>query len=248
MRGQRADILAQHDVRQFLARLNIVEVHGFGLGAFAGYCVPRAKGMQAMKAIEIENPGPDYRLVLGEMTPAKTGSRRSPDQGRGRGLNHADLLQARGLYPPPPGAPDTLGMEVSGIIVELGDSVTGWNIGDLVCALLVGRRLCRICAGRFRLPVAGARMRVDLVDAAACPKRLSRPGPISWIRARLQPGETLLVHGGTSGIGSLAIQMFAARGHRRFHHRRQRREMRGLQGFRRGARNQLHDARISSPR
>src|SRR6201996_340180 len=91
-----------------------------------------------MKVIEIEGPGRDYRLVPGE--------RPKPEPGPGKvlitvqvaGLNNADLLQARGLYPPPPGASDILGMEVSGTIAGIGEGVSGWKTGDRVCALLPG--------------------------------------------------------------------------------------------------------------
>ncbi len=168
-----------------------------------------------MKAIEIQNPGRDYRLVLGERPRPKPGPGEVLIAVAGAGLNNADLLQARGLYPPPPGAPDILGMEVSGIIVELGDTVTGWNIGDLVCALLPGGGYAEfaLADSGCLLPVPHA---VELVEAAGLPEAAFTAWTNIVDTGRLQPGETLLIHGGTSGIGSLAIQMFAARGHHIF--------------------------------
>jgi len=164
-----------------------------------------------MKAIEIQNPGRDYRLVLGERPRPEPGPGEVLIQVEGAGLNNADLLQARGLYPPPPGASDILGMEVSGTIAQVGGGVTGWNIGDAVCALLPGGGYAE-----FTLANAGCLLPVpdgvDLVDAAGLPEAAFTAWTNIVDTGRLQPGETLLIHGGTSGIGSVAIQMFAARG------------------------------------
>src|ERR1051326_5313596 len=94
--------------------------------------------MPTMKAIRVENPGPNYKLVLADI------ERPAPKAGEvlikvaAAGLNHADLIQAKGGYPPPPGAPDTLGLEVSGEIAGLGTGTDGFAIGDNVCALLGG--------------------------------------------------------------------------------------------------------------
>lgn len=165
-----------------------------------------------MKAITIENPGPQYRLVLQEVP--------APDPGAGQvlikvsaaGLNNADLLQARGKYPPPAGASPILGMEVSGTVAKAGDGVTDWKSGDAVCALLPGGGY-----GEYAVADAGAVLpvpaNVDLVDAAGLPEAAFTAWTNIMDAGRLKPGESLLIHGGTSGIGSLAIQMFAARGH-----------------------------------
>src|SRR5262245_26559329 len=91
-----------------------------------------------MKDIAVENPGPHYRLVLHEVLAPRPGPGQVLIRVAGTGLNNADLLQARGLYPPPPGASPILGMEVSGVIAELGESVRNWTVGDKVCALLPG--------------------------------------------------------------------------------------------------------------
>jgi len=168
-----------------------------------------------MKAIHVSGPGKDYRLVLaGEPRPM-------PQAGEvliqvsAAGLNNADLLQARGAYPPPPGASQILGLEVSGVIAALGEDVNGFAVGDPVCALLSGGGYAQFAiadAGSV-LPVPRG---VDLVDAAGLPEAAFTAWTNIIDTAHLAPGETLLVHGGTSGIGSLATQIFAARGHRVF--------------------------------
>jgi len=168
-----------------------------------------------MKVVEIEGPGKEYRLVLGERPKPEPRAGEVLIQVAAAGLNNADLLQARGLYPPPPGASDILGMEVSGRIAALGDGVTGWKAGASVCALLPGGGY-----GEFAVADAGSLLpvpeSVNLVEAAGLPEAAFTAWTNVVDTGRLQPGETLLIHGGTSGIGSLAIQIFAARGHRVF--------------------------------
>jgi putative PIG3 family NAD(P)H quinone oxidoreductase len=130
----------------------------------------------------------------------------------GAGLNNADLLQARGLHPPPAGASSILGMEVSGVITELGQGVRDRKVGERVCALLPGGGYAEFAvadAGCI-LPVPES---VDLIEAAGLPEATFTAWANIMDAGRLQAGESLLIHGGTSGIGSLAIQMFAARGH-----------------------------------
>ncbi len=165
-----------------------------------------------MKIIEIEGPGRDYRLVSGERPRPKPGPGEVLIAVAGAGLNNADLLQARGLYPPPPGASDILGMEVSGTIAELGEGVGDWTVGASVCALLPGGGYAEfaVADAGCLLPVPGT---VELVDAAGLPEAAFTAWTNIIDTGRLQPGESLLIHGGTSGIGSLAIQIFAARGH-----------------------------------
>jgi putative PIG3 family NAD(P)H quinone oxidoreductase len=168
-----------------------------------------------MKAIQIEQPGPDYRLVLGEIAQPRPGPGEVLIKVAGAGLNNADLLQAQGKYPPPPGASPILGLEVSGTIVELGETVSGWSKGQKVCALLSGGGY-----GEYALADAGSLLpvpeSVDLVEAAGLPEAAFTAWTNIVDTGRLATGETLLIHGGTSGIGSLAIQIFAARGHRVF--------------------------------
>jgi NADPH2:quinone reductase len=168
-----------------------------------------------MKAIQIEAPGKDYRLVMGAQDQPKPGPGEVLIQVAAAGLNNADLLQARGLYPPPPGASPILGMEVSGVVAELGEGVSTWKVGDKVCALLPGggyAELATANAGAM-LPVPDA---IDLDEAAGLPEAAFTAWTNVMDTGRLRPGESLLIHGGTSGIGSLAIQMFAAQGNRIF--------------------------------
>jgi len=168
-----------------------------------------------MKAITVENPGPHYRLVLHEVPAPKPGAGQVLIKVAGAGLNNADLLQARGLYPPPPGASPILGMEVSGVITELGESVQDRTVGEKLCALLPGGGYAEFAVADAGcvLPVPQS---VDLIEAAGLPEAAFTAWANIMDAGRLQPGESLLIHGGTSGIGSLAIQMFAARGHHIF--------------------------------
>jgi len=165
-----------------------------------------------MKAIRIEQPGPGHRLIARDVAVPQPGPGQVLIAVAAAGLNRADLLQAQGLYPPPPGASDIPGMEVSGTIAALGDGVAGLAVGDKVCARLAGGGYAeRVLASALCvLPVPDT---VSLVDAAGLPEALFTAWTNIIDSARLKPGETLLVHGGTSGIGSIAIQMFAARGH-----------------------------------
>jgi NADPH2:quinone reductase len=168
-----------------------------------------------MKTIQIEQPGPNYRLVPAEIPQPQPGPGEVLIKVAGAGLNNADLLQAQGKYPPPPGASPILGLEVSGTIAELGEGVSGWNKGQKICALLSGGGYAEYAvadAGSL-LPVPDG---LDLVEAAGLPEAAFTAWTNIMDAGRLAPGETLLIHGGTSGIGSLAIQIFAARGHRVF--------------------------------
>jgi len=165
-----------------------------------------------MKAIQIQAPGADYRLVVDTVPQPKPGAGQVLIAVAAAGLNNADLLQARGLYPPPPGASPLLGMEVSGSIAALGEGVTGWKTGDRVCGLLPGGGYAEqaLADAGSVLAVPGT---IDLVQAAGLPEAVFTAWTNVMDTGRLQPGESLLIHGGTSGIGSLAIQMFAVRGH-----------------------------------
>ena len=127
------------------------------------------------------------------------------------GVNRADISQRRGHYPPPAGSPDWPGMEVSGTIEALGDGVSAWAVGDRVCALLPG-------GGYAELAVADAGLLLpvpedmELVDAAALPEAICTVWSNVVMLAGLSAGETLLVHGGSSGIGTMAIQLATALG------------------------------------
>lgn len=131
------------------------------------------------------------------------------------GINRADCYQRQGAYPPPPGASDVLGLEVSGTVAALGDGVTQWKLGDKVCALVSGGAYAQYCTAHsgscFSIPAG-----YDWVKAAALPEAFMTVWSNIWMRAGLKPGETLLVQGGSSGIGTTAIQLAKAMGYRVF--------------------------------
>jgi NADPH2:quinone reductase len=131
------------------------------------------------------------------------------------GVNRPDLLQRQGHYPPPPGASDIPGLEVAGTIAKLGEKVSGWKVGDEVCALLAGGGYAEYCAvpAPQCLPVPKG---LSLAQAASLPETFFTVWSNVFERAAIRPGETLLVQGGTSGIGVAAIQMARAFGHRVF--------------------------------
>ncbi|OBJ28229.1 NAD(P)H-quinone oxidoreductase [Mycobacterium colombiense] len=129
------------------------------------------------------------------------------------GVNRADLLQAAGKYPPPPGASEIIGMEVSGIIANTGSGVTNWPVGQEVCALLAGggyAEYVAVPAGQL-LPIPSG---VDLVDAAGLPEVACTVWSNLVLTAHLGEGQLLLMHGGASGIGTHAIQIARALGAR----------------------------------
>ena len=126
-------------------------------------------------------------------------------------VNRADTLQRQGFYPPPPGASEVIGLECSGRISELGEGVEGWSVGDEVCALLAGGGYAERVAvpvGQV-MPVPGG---VSLVEAACLPEVAATVWSNVFMTAHLQKGERFLVHGGAGGIGTMAIQLAAARG------------------------------------
>jgi putative PIG3 family NAD(P)H quinone oxidoreductase len=166
-----------------------------------------------MRCVEISTPGPPEALKLVE--------RPDPVAGRGdvlirvaaAGVNRPDVMQRRGLYPPPPGASDLPGLEVAGIVESLGEGVTEWRVGDRVCALVSGGGYATLCVAPAPqcLPVPAG---MDLVTAAAIPETFFTVWTNVFDRGRLRSGETALFHGGSSGIGTTAIQLASARGAR----------------------------------
>lgn len=129
------------------------------------------------------------------------------------GVNRADLLQAAGKYPPPPGASEIIGMEVSGVIADTGSGVADWSVGQEVCALLAGggyAEYVAVPAGQLLLIPDG----VDLVDAAGLPEVACTVWSNLVMTAHLGKGQLLLMHGGASGIGSHAVQVARALGAR----------------------------------
>ena len=159
-----------------------------------------------MRAAVITQPGPPDVLQVQEVPDPRPGVGEVLVDVTATAVNRADLMQRQGHYDPPPGASPYPGLECSGVIARLGESVTGWAVGDPVCALLAGGGY----AERVAVP-AGQLMRVpqglSLRDAAALPETACTVWSMVFDVGRLRPGETLLVHGGTSGIGTLAIQL-----------------------------------------
>jgi len=165
----------------------------------------------AMRAITItEAGGPDV-LTWAEVPDPEPGPGEVLIDVAASAVNRADLLQRQGYYPPPKGASPYPGLECSGVISALGPDVTGWQVGDEVCALLTGGGYAEkvaVPAGQL-LPVPDG---VDLVDAAGLPEVACTVWSNVRQLARLDAGQTLLVHGGGSGIGTLAIQYGTAIG------------------------------------
>ena len=159
-----------------------------------------------MKAIVITEPGGPEVLALREVPDAVAGPDEVLVRVRATAVNRADLMQREGHYDPPPGASKYPGLECSGTIEALGAGVSGWAVGAEVCALLAGggyAELVAVPVGQL-LPVPAG---VSLVEAAALPEVTCTVWSNVFMIAALQPGETLLVHGGASGIGTMAIQL-----------------------------------------
>jgi NADPH:quinone reductase len=168
-----------------------------------------------MQAVEISLPGgPDVLRLTQRPTPA-------PKPGEviiavaAAGVNRPDCFQRAGSYAPPPGASDLPGLEVAGTVAALGEGVTQWNVGERVCALTPGGGYAQYCATPASHCLAIPRG-FSLTQAAALPETLFTVWINVFERARLAPGETLLVQGGSSGIGVTAIQLARAFGHRVF--------------------------------
>lgn len=166
-----------------------------------------------MYAITIEQPGGPEALVWAEAPDPVPGDGEVLVEVAASAVNRADVLQRQGFYNPPPGASPHPGLECSGRISAIGPGVSGWSVGDEVCALLAGGGYAQrvaVPAGQL-LPVPAG---VDLVTAAALPEVVSTVWSNVFMVAGLRPGETLLVHGGSSGIGTMAIQLAKAVGAR----------------------------------
>ena len=164
-----------------------------------------------MIAIEIARPGPPDVLTLVERPDPEPGPGDVLIRVAAAGVNRPDVMQRKGLYPPPPGASDLPGLEVAGTIVATGSGVTEWRVGDDVCALVPGGGYAALCVAPAPqcLPVPRG---MDLTTAAAIPETYFTVWTNVFDRGRLRPGEWALVHGGSSGIGTTAIQLAAARG------------------------------------
>ncbi|MCL6734727.1 NAD(P)H-quinone oxidoreductase [Streptomyces neyagawaensis] len=164
-----------------------------------------------MHAITIPEPGGPEALVWDEVPDPEPGEGEVLVEVAASAVNRADLLQRQGFYDPPPGASPYPGLECSGRIAAIGPGVSGWNVGDEVCALLAGGGYAEkvtVPAGQL-LPVPSG---LDLNRAAALPEVVCTVWSNVFMIAHLRPGETLLVHGGSSGIGTMAIQLAKAVG------------------------------------
>lgn len=164
-----------------------------------------------MYAITIPEPGGPEVLVWAEVPDPVPGEGEVLVEVVAGAVNRADLMQRQGFYNPPPGASPYPGLECSGRITALGPGVSGWAVGDEVCALLSGGGYAEqvaVPAGQL-LPVPEG---VDLVTAAALPEVTSTVWSNVFMISHLRPGETLLAHGGSSGIGTMAIQLAKAVG------------------------------------
>jgi NADPH:quinone reductase len=164
-----------------------------------------------MRCIEISQPGGPEVLRLAERPDPAPGPGEVLIDVAAAGVNRPDVMQRRGAYPPPPGASDIPGLEVAGTIVGIGAGVTAWREGNLVCALVSGGGYATRCVAPAAqcLPVPAG---VDLVEAAAMPETFFTVWSNVFERGRLTAGETALFHGGSSGIGTTAIQLASARG------------------------------------
>ncbi|OZA90895.1 MAG: NAD(P)H-quinone oxidoreductase [Azorhizobium sp. 39-67-5] len=168
-----------------------------------------------MTAITVPTPGGPEALVPAE--------RPVPQPGRGEvlvkvaaaGINRPDVMQRRGLYPPPPGASDIPGLEIAGTVVAVGEGAVRYKVGDAVCALVTGGGYAQYCPApeATTLPVPAG---LSMAEAAAIPETFFTVWSNVFDRARLQSGETLLVHGGAGGIGTTAIMLGKAFGARVF--------------------------------
>lgn len=159
-----------------------------------------------MHAVVITKPGNPEVLQWTEVPDIEAGPGEVLIDVAAAGVNRADLMQRQGFYDPPPGASPYPGLEVSGTIAALGPGVSGWAVGDRVCALLSGGGYASrtaVPAGQV-LPVPSS---VSLVEAAALPEVACTVYSNVFLAARLTAGETFLVHGGSSGIGTMAIQL-----------------------------------------
>ena len=164
-----------------------------------------------MRAITVPNPGGADSLVFAELPDPTAGHGEVLIEVAAAGVNRADIGQREGHYPSPVGASPLIGMEVSGIVRALGTGVSRCAVGDRVCALLPGGGYASlaVAAEDQLLPVPDS---LDLVDAAGLPEAIATVWSNVFLTAAIRAGETLLVHGGSSGIGTIAIQLARALG------------------------------------
>ncbi|WP_210503314.1 NAD(P)H-quinone oxidoreductase [Nocardioides xinjiangensis] len=164
-----------------------------------------------MRAVVATGTGGPEVLSVGEVDDPRPGAGEVLIDVVATAVNRADTLQRRGFYPPPHGESEVIGLECSGRVAELGEGVGGWSVGDEVCALLAGGGY----AARVVVPVGQVMpvpAGVPLVEAACLPEVAATVWSNVFMTAHLARGERFLVHGGAGGIGTMAIQVAAARG------------------------------------
>ena len=161
---------------------------------------------QTMTVVEIARPGPPEGLCPARRPVPRPGAGEALIRVAAAGVNYPDLLQRQGKYPPPPGASDVPGLEVAGQVVAVGEGATGLALGERVCALVTGGGYAEYCLAPAPqcLPVPRG---MDDVSAAAIPETFFTVWANVFDRGGLRSGETLLVHGGSGGIGTTAIQL-----------------------------------------
>jgi len=166
---------------------------------------------QLMRAIEITQPGGPEALGLAARPLPPLAAHQVLIKVAAAGVNRPDAMQRRGIYPPPPGASDVPGLEIAGTIAALGDNVRHLSLGEPVCALVTGGGYAEFCAASAALclPIPDG---FDFIQAAALPETFFTVWSNVFDRARLTAGDTLLIHGGGSGIGTTAIQLAKAFG------------------------------------
>lgn len=159
-----------------------------------------------MKAIAITKPGGPEVLELEEITTPTPGPGEILIKIEAAGVNRPDTIQRMGFYAPPPGSPDTPGLEVAGTVVALGDNASQWKIGDRVCALVGGGGYAEYCVAHesHALPIPHG---FNAIEAAGLPETFFTVWTNVFERGALKGGESLLIHGGSSGIGTTAIQL-----------------------------------------
>ncbi len=168
---------------------------------------------ESMNVVEISAPGGPEALVMATRPVPAPQAGEILVRVSAAGVNRPDVMQRQGKYPPPEGVTDIPGLEIAGTVAVLGDGVTGWKPGDELCALVAGGGYAEFCVAPAPqcLPIPAP---LGLTQAAALPETLFTVWENVFNRGRLSAGETLLVHGGSSGIGTTAIQLARATGAR----------------------------------
>lgn len=166
---------------------------------------------ETMTCIEITEPGGPDALAVAERPTPKPAAGEVLVQVAATGVNGPDMMQRKGLYPPPKGASDLLGLEIAGEVVALGDGVTDWQLGDALCALTNGGGYAEYCAvdASHCLPIPSG---LSMVEAASLPETYFTIWSNIFMAAKLDAGEVYLVHGGAGGLGTTSIQLGKAFG------------------------------------